>query len=122
METTLSISCEDLSSDILQRFVFEINRELNAEGMVSKIPEKPASPGGRGDMITTGQLVLTALSSGTVVALFNCIKPFFERKSSLKMAFERKDGAKLVIEGDHLNRHQIDQAVKTAKEFFGDQE
>lgn len=117
----LTIISDDMDAEELQEFTFSIVRDINEEtDLEAKISEQKAGTGKRGDAITIGQILLTALSSGTVVALFQVIKPYFERKPTLKVALQRKDGEKLLIQGTHLSKDQMDKTVQLAKDFFGE--
>jgi hypothetical protein len=110
-----------LSEEDLQELTFELTRTLNREtDLVASLPdEKVGSGGTKGDAIALGQIILTALSSGTMVALFGVIRSYFERRSSLEVACERKDGEKFMIRVENLKPDRIDQTMKMAKEFFG---
>jgi len=60
------------------------------------------------------------ISRGTVVALFNVIKSYIERKPSLEFEFKRKDGQQLKIKSEQLNKDQIEQTIQIANKFFGE--
>jgi hypothetical protein len=55
-----------------------------------------------------------------VVALFNVLKSYIERKPSLELEFKREDGQQLKIKAEQLNKNQIDQTIQMANEFFGE--
>jgi hypothetical protein len=65
-----------------------------------------------------GQILLTALSTGTVVALFNVLAVYFQRKPSLEIEFKRSDGQQFKIKAEQLNKSQIEKTVQLANEFF----
>ena len=121
MDATLSITCPDLSAQDLQELTRDLARTLNEETeLTASLPEEPSrSAGTKGDPITLAHILLTALSSGTLVALFNVMKSYFERRSALEMVCERKDGEKFVIRAENLKANQVNETVKLAKEFLG---
>ncbi len=120
MDSTLQLTASDLSDEDLQKLTRELSKTLNDETEAkATLPEETGGPGSKGDPITLGTIILTALSSGTVVALFNVLKSYIERKSSLAIEFKRKDGQQLKIKAEQLNKHQIDQTIQIANDFFG---
>ena len=111
-------------------------KEGDFTGAIKKIWEKNALPavcgrvcpqelqcegncivGKKGDAVAIGQIVLAALSSGTVVAMFNVLKSYIDRKPSLKLEIETPDGKKLKIDAENLKKTQIDQTIQMAKEL-----
>ena len=121
MDATLQLIAGDLSGGDLQKLTLDLSRTLNDEtDAISVIPENPGGSGNKGDPITLGTLILTALSSGTVVALFNVLKSYIERKPSLEMEFKREDGRQFKIKAEQLNKDQIDQTLQMANDFFGE--
>ena len=119
MDATLKIISSDLATEDLQNLTHELFCALNEETeTTATLPEEPGEGGAKGDPITLGTIVLTALSSGTVVALFNVLRTYFERKPSLEMEFQRSDGQKFKIRSEQLDKSQVEQAMKLAKEFL----
>jgi hypothetical protein len=121
MDSSLQLTASDLSDEDLQKLTLELSKTLNDETEAkATLPEKSGGPGSKGDPITLGTIILTALTSGTVVALFNVIKSYLERKPSLEFEFTRKDGQQLKIKAEQLNRNQIDQTIQLANDFIGE--
>ena len=121
MDSTLQLAANDLSGEDLQKLTLDFSKTLNDETEAkATIPEKPGGAGSKGDPITLGTIILTALSSGTVVALFNVIKSYIERKPSLELELKREDGQQLKIKAEQLNKDQIDQTIQIANDFFGE--
>ena len=119
MDSTLQLTASDLSGEDLQKLTLELSKTLNDEtGAKATIPEKSGGPGSKGDPITLGTIILTALSSGTVIALFNVIKSYIERKPSLELELKREDGQQLNIKAEHLHKDQIDHTIQLAKDFI----
>ena len=122
MDSTIQLTASDLSDEDLQKLTLELSKTLNDETEAkATIPEKPSEAGSKSDVvITLGTIILTALSSGTVVALFNVIKSYIERKPSLELELKREDGQQLNIKAEQLHNDQIEHAIQLAKEFIGE--
>ena len=121
MDSTLQLSANDLSDEDLQKLTRELSNSVNDETEAkATLPEKPSGPGSKGDPITLNTIILTALSSGTVVALFNVIKSYIERKPSLELEFKREDGQELNIKAEQLHKDQLEHTIQLAKDFIGE--
>ena len=119
MDSTLQLTASDLSDEDLQKLTLELSKTLNDETEAkATLPENSGGPGSKGDPITLGTIILTALSSGTVVALFNVIKSYLERKPSLELEFKREDGQQLNIKAEQLHKDQLDHTIQLAKDFI----
>ncbi len=121
MDAKLSLHDNEMSEEGLQELVFSFTRTLNQEtGLTAYLPEEAGSLGAKGDLGMIGQIVLTALSSGTVVALFQVLQSYFERKPSLLIELKTADGRELKLEAEHLSPEQIEQTLLAAKRLFVD--
>jgi hypothetical protein len=119
MDVTLKLSAADLDAEDLQDLTLELAKTLDREtDLHANLPEEHGGPGTKGDAITLGQIILTALSSGTVVALFGVLKSYFERKPSLAMELQRADGRNFKVAAEHLDKNQVNQTIKLANEFL----
>ena len=119
MDSSLQLTADDLSNEDLQKLTFELSKTLNDETDAKAIlPEQTGESGTRGDAITAGQILLTALSTGTVAALFNVLLAYFQRKPSLEIEFKRADGQQFKLKAEQLNKGQIERTVQLANEFF----
>jgi hypothetical protein len=119
MEATLALSSDRLAEDDLQSLTRELSMVLNREtDVAAAMPEAPPEPGARGDPITLGTLVLTFMTSGAAVAMFEVLKTYFERNASLQMKLKRDDGQELVIDQTNMRSGQIDKTLAFAREFF----
>ena len=120
MDASLKITSNDLSDEDLQDLTHELSMTLNEETEVTAtLPEETSEAGNKGDAITLCQILLTALSSGTVVALFNVLIAYLQRKPSLEIEFMRKDGQPFIVRTEHLSKDQLNQTLSLAKDFFG---
>ncbi len=120
MDAHLTIACDELPIEDLQNITRDISTTLNDEtDVTAALPEEAGGAGTKGDPVTLATIALTALSSGTVVALFNVLKTYFERKPTLEMEFERQDGEKFKVRAEQLNKNQVDETIKLANNFFG---
>lgn len=119
MDASLLISCKDLSDEDLQLLTGDLTNTLNRETeLTGTLAEQTKKKGAKGEPITIGMIILTALSSGTVVALFNVLKSYFERRSSLEMVIKRADGEEFTIRAENLSSEQVDETIKMANEFL----
>lgn len=119
MDATVAVSCDSLAEDDLQSLTRELSTTINRETDVSAaIPEAPAEPGSRGDPAILHTLLLTFMTSGAAVAMFQVIKSYVERNKSLTMTFKRSDGEELVIDQTNMSADQMDKTVEFARAFF----
>ncbi len=119
MEIKLSVYCDGLSKDDLQGLTRDLSRTISDEtSMTSELFEGSGSRENKGDVISIGQIVITALSTGTIVALFNVLKAFLKRESSLEIEFENEDGRKLSIRSRNLKKSQIKKTLGMAETFL----
>lgn len=120
METSLKLTSKWTSPDSLQNLTRELSASLGTStSIAATLPEGLAEPGAKGDPITIGVLALAFVTSGSAVALFEVLKAYFERDSSLEMEFERADGRKMLIRAENVSARQIDKTVAAGREFFG---
>jgi hypothetical protein len=119
MAMEMQLRAELMPEEVLQKFTLEMMRTINAEtDTEATLQQGLAGKGTRGDAVTIGQIILTALTSGAVVALFGVLKSYFERKPSLEIDFKRPDGVDFKITASQLGRDQIDQTLALARDFF----
>lgn len=119
MKLIISTPSEETSKEDLQELTLDLCRSLNRsiDGK-AVLPQQSAGPGLRGEPITIGMIMLTFLTSGAATALFNVFKSYFERNSSLEMAFERDDGKKFVVRAENLNSDAIGGTIELADKFL----
>ena len=119
MDAVVAISCDSLAEDDLQSLTRELSTTINRETDVgAAIPEAQPEPGSKGDPAVLHTLLLTFMSSGAAVAMFQVIKSYVERNKSLTMTFKRADGEELVIDQTNMSADQMDKTVEFARAFF----
>lgn len=122
METSLKLTSGRSTPETLQALTRDLAESLRDNtDIVAELPDAAPEPGARGDPVTLGVLALAFVTSGSAVALFEVLKAYFERDSSLEMEFERADGRKMSIRAENVNPRQIDNTMAAAREFFGDE-
>jgi hypothetical protein len=84
------------------------------------LAEESVSGGTRGVDIPLGTIIITFLSSGSAIALFNVLRSYFDRDSSLEMELEREDGRRLRINAQNVRPTQMNQALEQISTFLGD--
>ncbi|CAK8711396.1 hypothetical protein KKHLCK_00390 [Candidatus Electrothrix laxa] len=121
MDAKLTLHHDEMSEEDIQELVFSLTRSLNQEtDVTASLPEQAGGIGTKGDLGVVGQIILAALSSGTVVALFQILQSYFERKPSLLIELKTQDGRELKLEAEHLSPEQIEQTLQAAKRLFID--
>lgn len=119
MAVSMMISSQNADAEELQQLTLELMNTMNSETDVgAALPEIKSEAGSRGDAVTLGQIILTALTSGTVVALFEVLRAYFERKPSLEIELQRTDGEKISIRAEQVGRDQLDQTIGLADRFL----
>ncbi|MCW5206632.1 hypothetical protein VU08_06855 [Desulfobulbus sp. F5] len=119
MNATLSLHDSRMAAEDLQELTAELLRSIRQETeLTAKQPEYPGCAGAKGDPITIGAIFLAALSSGTVVALFQVLKSYINRKPTLRFEIKTADGRELKIEAEHLSPEQIAQTMQAVKQLF----
>ena len=121
MEVILNISSNALDDDDLQSLTSNLCITLIREADVTAIlAEESVSGGTRGVDIPLGTIIITFLSSGSAIALFNVLRSYFDRDSSLEMELEREDGRRLRINAQNVRPTQMNQALEQISTFLGD--
>ena len=120
IDVILNISSDALDDNDLQSLTSNLCTTLSREtDVTATLAEESVSDGTRGAEIILGTLIITFLSSGSAVALFNVLRSYFDRDSSLEMSLERGDGKKLKIKTHNFSSDQINETFEHVREFFG---
>ena len=98
-DLTLQIQSDELSESRLQDVARSLRSDLlKYTDADVDFPQERGEAHHKGEPITIGLLLLTAMTSGTAVPFFNVLKAYFERNKGLKIKLERADGAALEID------------------------
>ncbi len=123
IDAILSLHNSEMSDEGIQELTVALRQSLQQETDLSaRLPEETGGSGSKGDAVTIGLILLTALNSRTVVALLQVLKSYVERKPTLRMTIEKVDGSKIEIEAEHLSAAQIEQTTQAVKQLCGDRE
>ena len=118
MDAKLTLHHDEMSEEDIQELVFSLTRSLNQEtDVTASLPEQAGGIGTRGDLGVVGQIILAALSSGTVVALLQVLKSYVERKPTQRIEIERPDGNKVTIAAEYLSPGQIEQTSQAVRQL-----
>jgi hypothetical protein len=101
------------------KMVFGVLRKGLREVNVSTARGAP-SAGGKGDPITLATIVLTAFTSGAVVALVNCFKAVFARDHTIKLSLNFANGKKITIDSKNVGTPEIRQLLIEASKAVPD--
>jgi len=115
MAEKLSISSSELSDDRIMALTVDLCQALNKETEIeARFAESKAKDGAKGEPNSI-ELILTALTSGTAVALFNVLKSFVDREPSIKVTIKRKDGVRIYIDAKNIKINQIKELITSMK-------
>jgi hypothetical protein len=108
MNLMLNLSSTDLDDEDLQQLTQELCNSIASETEIkAELPSGAVQQGHKGDPITLGAIVLSFLSSGSAVALFNIFKAYFDRNSSFTIKAKKADGTELEISAQNMKLEQI---------------
>ncbi len=119
MDAILSLHHSEMSEEDIQELAFELTQSLNQEtDLTAKLPEETGGPGTKGDVVTIGQIVLAAVSSGgALVALLPVLKAYVARTPKLCIELKTADGNKVKIKAEHIRPGQIEQIAQAIKQL-----
>jgi hypothetical protein len=111
MEIAMGLSSTDLSDDQLMALARDLDRTISDEtDIVTRAGLGEPAPGEKGEPIAT-TLLLTFLSSGAAVALFEVLKAYFSRDCSLSITFKKADGAEVRVSAKNMDARAMDEAM-----------
>ncbi len=122
MNVTLSLRDSRIAADDLQDLTAALLRSIRQEtDLAASLREERGGAGTKGDTVTIGAIILTALGSGgAVAALLHVLKAYLERKPTLRFEIEAADGRKLKIEAEHFSPEQIAETLQSVKQLCQD--
>jgi len=89
----------------------QLSRDLQRDLTRSDVPvrgvEKRSRPGERGDAFTLGQLAIDLVTSGTVVALLECLKAYIARDRTLTFSIKRPDGSDIEVTSQNVASSEL---------------
>jgi hypothetical protein len=108
MPIMLKISSSELDEERIQSLTLSLCKTITKETDIeAELAKSPAKKGERGEPITVGLIIITALSSGSAVALFNLLKSYFEREPSIKVIIKREDGVEVLVDAKNIRSNEI---------------
>ncbi len=112
MEFKLMMSSETASDSNLQDLTRELCRDLNDKtDVAAKIPKGTPKPGEKGDPITIGTILLSFLTGGAAVAMFDVLKAYIQRNKSLVFKIVGPHGEVVEVRGENLTKKQFEQIM-----------
>lgn len=104
MNVTVSILSDDISDEGLQDLTRDLCSTLNKEsGIVARIVEQQNRVGVKGEPVTLGTILLTALGGGgLVVSLINVLKSYFERPRSFEVEIQHGEDQRIRIKAENM--------------------
>lgn len=119
MDITMQLSSAQLTEEQLFSLTREMAESITQETDIpSRIPEDEAAAGAKGDPITLGTLILTFISSGAAVALFEVLKTYFSRDSSLKISFEKPNGSRVEVSAHNMEPDKMQETITRLQEIL----
>jgi hypothetical protein len=121
MSIELSVSSGDLRGralqDLTQDFCETLVRDVKLEAVIK---EGSASLGEKGEPITIGVIVLSLITSGAAVALFNAMSAYFARTRKLIFSLKKANGETISITSENISPQEREQTLKQLQAFLGD--
>ncbi len=115
MNAILFLQDSRMAAEDLQDLTAGLLRSINQEtDLTARLPEERGGAGTKGDAVTIGQIVIVALSSGTVVALLQVLKSYLERKPTLEIELVLPDKT-LKMKAEHFSPEQLAQTMQAVQ-------
>ena len=119
MTRMLTVTSSQLGAAEVQSLARDLVSSINDHtDAKAALPEGAAKAGERGDPVTLGTIALSVISSGTVVALFQVIKSYFERDESLHITFVGPDGKKLDVRAQNMSPARLEETMASVQAMF----
>jgi hypothetical protein len=103
----------DVSPERLGDMTNELSQDLKKAGLAPASDHEEAASGHRGDPITLGTIVLTSLSSGTVVALLQCLQAGFVKNRKLHVRISSSRDHYIEIDASNVSSIEVERFVKS---------
>ena len=119
MNITMQLSSAGSSEQQLANMTREMALNIGDETDISAdLATGETAPGAKGDPITIGTVVLTFLTSGAAVALFEVLKSYFDRDSSLNIAFKKPDGSEVKVSAQNMKPEKLQETISRLQEIL----
>jgi hypothetical protein len=90
-------------------------REIQGIDNIAYVPGEKIPEGARaGEIVSLGEIILTFISSGAMVAAIGAINSWISGRTGHKVKIELKDGSK-VIDGQGLTKEEVQRLIDLAK-------
>jgi hypothetical protein len=117
----LAVSSSGLWDEALQDLTQELCNSLNEEAHLSaSLPTAPPAPGAKGDPITLGVILLSFITSGAAVALFNTLSAYFARSKTLEFVLSKPGGSSVTVKSQNVSAEEREQTLALLSEFLYD--
>ncbi len=118
MQLMLRLSGTGISDEHLHTLARQLANTIEHETDVSAaLSAADSAPGSKGDAVTLGTLALTFISSGAAVALFEVLKTYFSRESSLEVEFEGPNGTRASFSAQNMAPERMQQTIESFKDL-----
>lgn len=119
-EVSLRLRCDDFDSSRLQAATRDLAKTLGDQNVGTvRLAESPPQPGGKGDPVAIGNILLALIGSGGIaVTLVQVLKAYVERKASMIFELTRADGKKVVLNAENLGKGQLNETFKLLEQFL----
>ena len=118
MSVSFRIAATGLSEDETDTLSRRLIKDAAEEQLQLNLSSDRANaPGGqRGDPFTVGALMLSLVTSGSVVALFNLLKSYVDRSGDFSIEFTRKSGASFKLTMKNVSLEKFQEVVRDFEE------
>ena len=116
MELKIKVFNDSLNDEDIHRVTNELNQAINYEtDFTSILSPSDMNPGQKGDPSILGEIILTAFSSGAIVALINVIKSYINRDSNLNIDITGKNGKSIKLNAVNIKSNALDNTLSQLK-------
>lgn len=125
MIANLSISSEERSDTNIEKLTADFYRDLIKEGHLKaelakvEVQKKVKGERTKGDPITIGLIIITALKSGAVVSLLNVLKSYLEKRPPITVKIKTRDGTEITIEKNDVRPENEEATIKRLNDMVG---
>ena len=119
MDLKLNLRSDFLSEENIHQLSNDLCQTINYEtDSTAELSNEEAEMGSKGDASIIGEIILTALSSGAVVALFNVIKSYISRDSKLSIELTGENGKSVKINATNIKSEVLNDTLIKIKSIL----